>query len=76
VRVRHLSIRTEQAYLHWISAFILFHDKRHPAEMAEAEVASFLTHLAVAGNVAAATQNQALNSLSLPLQARARASAR
>src|SRR4030095_5311963 len=63
VRVRHLSIRTEQAYLHWIRHFILFHHKRHPAEMAEPEVASFLTHLAVARNVAAATQNQALNAL-------------
>jgi len=63
IRLRHLSIRTEQAYLHWIKRFILFHRKRHPAEMGDAEVIAFLTHLAVAGNVAAATQNQALNAL-------------
>ena len=49
IRVRHLSIRTEQAYLHWIKRFILFHRKRHPSEMAEPDVSSFLTHLAVAG---------------------------
>jgi site-specific recombinase XerD len=63
IRVRHLSIRTEQAYVHWIKRFIIFHKKRHPAQMAEPEVVAFLTHLAVAGNVAAATQNQALNAL-------------
>ena len=32
-RVRHLSYRTEQAYVHWIKRFILFHNKRHPSEM-------------------------------------------
>jgi len=63
IRLRHLSIRTEQAYLHWIKRFILFHRKRHPAEMGDAEVIAFPTHLAVAGNVAAATQNQVLNAL-------------
>jgi integron integrase len=63
IRVRHYSIRTEQAYVQWIRRFILFHRKRHPAEMGGAEVATFLTHLAVQGNVAAATQNQALNAL-------------
>lgn len=35
VRVRHLSYRTEQAYVSWIKQFILFHDKRHPSEMDE-----------------------------------------
>lgn len=43
--------------------FILFHDKRHPVEMGAAEVEAFLTHLAVEGKVAAATQNQALSAL-------------
>jgi integrase len=38
----------------------MFHDKRHPREMGAAEVDAFLTHPAVAGKVAAATQNQAL----------------
>ncbi len=63
VRVRHYSIRTEQAYVEWIKRFILFHGKRHPREMGEPEVAAFLSHLAVKRNVAASTQNQALNSL-------------
>ena len=63
IRVRHFSIRTEEAYVHWVKRFILFHGKRHPAEMGEAEVAAFLTHLAVEGCVASATQNQALNAL-------------
>lgn len=59
-RVKHYSYRTEQAYVHWIRRFILFHDKRHPMQMGAPEVESFLTHLAVHGNVAASTQNQAL----------------
>lgn len=63
IRLRHYSIRTEQAYTDWIRRFILFHKKRHPSEMAEAEVTEFLTHLARVGNVAASTQNQALSAL-------------
>ena len=63
IRVKHLSLRTEEAYLGWIRRFILFHDKRHPQEMGAAEVQAFLTHLAVEGNVAAATQNQAFAAL-------------
>jgi integrase len=62
-RVRHYSIRTEDAYVAWIRRFILFHDKRHPQEMGAADINRFLTHLAVAGNVAAATQNQAFSAL-------------
>lgn len=63
VRRRHYSYRTEQAYLHWIRRFILFHNKRHPAEMGEAEVAAFLSDLAVNRRVSASTQNQALNAV-------------
>ncbi len=63
IRLRHYSIRTEQAYVGWIRRFILFHDKRHPREMGEREVARFLTHLAADLNVAPATQAQALNAL-------------
>src|SRR6185437_13302734 len=62
-RVRHYSIRTEDAYHDWARRFILFHDKRHPSDMAEAEVNEFLTDLAVNGHVAASTQNQALCAL-------------
>lgn len=63
IRLRHYSIRTEQAYTDWIKRFILFHGKRHPREMGAAEVERFLTHLAVEGRVAASTQNQALSAL-------------
>ena len=55
IRVRHLSIRTEEAYVGWIKRFIVFYGKRHPMELGEAEVAAFLTHLAVQGHVAAST---------------------
>jgi integron integrase len=63
LRVKHYSIRTEQAYVDWIRRFILFHDKRHPEDMAEEEISAFLTHLAVHRHVAASTQNQALCAL-------------
>jgi integrase len=62
-RLRHLSLRTEDAYWNWIRRFILFHQKRHPREMGSAEIIAFLTHLAVEGRVAASTQNQAFNAL-------------
>ncbi len=63
IRVRHYSRRTEEAYTYWIRQFILFHDKRHPMEMGAVEVGAYLTWLAEARNVAAATQNQALNAI-------------
>ena len=63
IRVKHYSIRTEQAYLGWARRFILFHGKRHPAEMREPEVCAFLSYLATKKHVAASTQNQALNAL-------------
>ena len=63
IRLKHYSIRTEQAYLDWIRRFILFHGKRHPAEMGKPEVEGFLNDLAVNRNVSASTQNQALSAL-------------
>ena len=63
IRVKHYSLRTEDAYLHWIRRFIFFHGKRHPREMGGPEVEAFLSELAVAGRVAASTQNQALSAL-------------
>ncbi|MFY9620713.1 MAG: integron integrase [Pyrinomonadaceae bacterium] len=62
-RLRHLSLRTEQAYRNWIKRYILFHDKRHPSELGVPEVRSFLTNLAVKERVAAPTQNQAFHAL-------------
>jgi integrase len=63
LRLKHYSIRTEQAYTDWIRRYILFHGKRHPEEMGEEEIAEFLTYLAVEKHVAASTQNQALSAL-------------
>lgn len=63
IRRKHYSYRTEQAYLHWVKRFVLFHNKRHPREMGEREIGTFLTHLAVQRGVSASTQNQALNAL-------------
>ena len=63
IRARHYSRRTEKSYVGWIRRFILFHGKRHPSEMGEAEIARFLSSLAVERRVAASTQNQALNAL-------------
>src|SRR5262249_59429607 len=57
------SRRTEEAYVAWIRRFILFHGKRHPAEMSAPEVTRFLNWLAVDRHVAASTQNQALGAL-------------
>jgi integron integrase len=61
--LKHYSLRTERSYCDWIERFIRFHQLRHPKEMGEAEVSSFLTQLARDGQVAAATQNQALSAL-------------
>lgn len=63
LRRKHYAYRTEQRYIAWIRRFMLFHSKRHPKHMGEKEVELFLTHLAVKQNVAASTQNQALNAL-------------
>ncbi len=63
LRALHYSIRTEDAYVAWVKRFILYHGKRHPLAMGEAEVADFLTSLAVAGHLAASTQNQAFSAL-------------
>lgn len=63
IRVKHYSIRTEQAYLDWIRRFIRHFGKRHPKDMGAEEIAAFLSHLAVAGRVSASTQNQAKSAL-------------
>ena len=63
IRVKHYSLRTEDAYLHWIRRFIYFQGKKHPREMGGREVEGFLSHLATVGRVSASTQNQALSAL-------------
>jgi len=62
-RLRHGSRSTEKSYIGWIRRYIVFHGKRHPAEMGAPEVTQFLSSLAVEGKVAASTQNQALSAL-------------
>jgi integrase len=63
IRLKHYSIRTEQAYVDWIKRFIWFHGKRHPATLGATEVEAFLTDLAVVRQVAGPTQNQAKSAL-------------
>ncbi len=63
IRLRHYSIRTEEAYVSWIRRFILFHNKKHPKDMGQKEVEAFLSYLAVERKVAASTQNQAFNAI-------------
>ena len=63
LRANYYSRRTEEVYLGWMRRFILFHGKRHPKEMAGAEVAAFLSHLTVKSDVSASTQNQAFSAL-------------
>ncbi|AJP48865.1 integrase [Rugosibacter aromaticivorans] len=63
IRLKHYSIRTEQAYVDWIKRFILHFDKKHPKDLGALEVEQFLTYLAVQGKVAPSTQNQAKSAL-------------
>lgn len=63
LRLKHYSIRTEQAYLQWIKRYILFHGKRHPQDLSADDIRDFLAHLAVERTVAASTQMVALSAL-------------
>ncbi len=63
VRALGYSLRTEETYAGWYRRYVNYHGKRHPREMGAAEVEEFLTWLAAEKQVAATTQNQALNAL-------------
>lgn len=63
VRYLHYSLRTEEAYVYWIRAFILFHGKQHPRALGLPEIEAFLAHLANERQVAASTHKQALSAL-------------
>lgn len=63
MRCRYYSIRTESAYIAWVKRLIIFHGKKHPAELDESDIARFLSFLATRRNVAPATQKQALNAI-------------
>ena len=69
MRVKHYSLRTEEAYGQWVRRYLKFHRDaagtwKHPRDLGAADVVAFLNHLANVENVAAATQNQALNAIS------------
>ena len=68
MRARHMSIRTEEAYVRWIVQYLTFYKERrgawvHPSELGNHDINQFLTWLAVQGKVSASTQNQALSAL-------------
>ena len=63
LRYRHMSYRTEQAYVGWVRRFILFHNKRHPKEMGKPEIECYLTYLANNCGVSTSTHHQALSAL-------------
>jgi integron integrase len=63
IRYLHYSKRTEEAYVHWVLAYIRYHGLRHPADMARDEIESFLGWLTTDRNVSASTHSQALSAL-------------
>jgi len=63
IRLKHYSERTGKTYVHWITKYILFHNKRHPKEMGFPEVEAFQTHLAKDQKLSASSQNQALSAV-------------
>ena len=63
IRRRHLSPRTEEAYVQWMHRFYEFHRRRHPSALGPSHVTAFLNHLAVERGLTASTQNQALAAL-------------
>jgi integron integrase len=63
IRYLHYSIRTEEAYVHWVRAFVRFHGMRHPRQMGEAEVRAFLGWLTQERHVSVSTHRQALAAL-------------
>ena len=63
IRARQFSPRTEDAYVGWVRRYVLFHGRRHPAQLGAGEVTAFLTDLASTHRVSAATQSQAASAL-------------
>jgi integron integrase len=63
MRLKHLALRTEKAYLAWISRFRAFTATTGLAELSEVHLKHYLSYLAVDRKVSAATQRQAFNAL-------------
>ncbi len=68
LRYLHYSLRTEEAYVHWIRSFVRFHRMRHPREMGGPEVEAFLSWLSGERSVSVSTHRQALSALLFPYQ--------
>jgi integron integrase len=63
MRLKHLSLRTEDTYLGWVRRFYAFVGGVSPKELTGGQVKDFMTHLAVEERVSASTQNQAFNAI-------------
>ncbi len=68
IRYLHYSLRTEEAYLHWVRFFIHFHGLRHPRDMGKPEIEAFLSMLATERKVSVSTHRQALERAAVSLQ--------
>ena len=63
IKVRHYSVKTWQAYRHWVTAFQTFTTSKDPGVLTMDDVKGFLIFLAVEKQVAASSQNQTFNAL-------------
>ena len=63
IRLKHLSLKTERAYVGWADRFLAFMRSRLSVVVSDKELQAFLSYLAVERKVAAATQKQAFNAL-------------
>ncbi len=63
LRTMHYKYATEKAYIQWIVRFIGFVGAEQLEKFGDKEITLFLTGLAVEGNVAGSTQNQAKSAL-------------
>jgi len=63
IRYPHYSLRTEQAYVYWVRAFVRYHGMRHPRDLGQLEVERFLAHPANERHVSVSTHKQALCAL-------------
>ena len=61
--LEHKSLKTQKSYTGWILRYIRWSGMRHPKDMDESHISSFLSQLVIKNDVSSATQNQALNAL-------------
>ena len=69
IRRLHYSLRTDEAYLHWVREFVRFHNRQHARELDSAEINAFLRDLAALRRTSVSTQIQALCAHSVRLSA-------